>query len=144
MAEGQGRIPEDEYDSRIEYALDLLIKHYRKSDIKKKLKEAYSVTARTAENYIARARVLMLARASDEQEFERSRSIKYWESVISNDDAPITEKRHARARLDKIFGVDAPTRIAATDTKGNDISPDEARTRLSIIAQGLSERSGDT
>ena len=145
MAEGQGRIEEDEYDARIEHALDLLIAHYRKSVIKTVLKETYGVTARTAENYISRARVLLLAQASDEQEFQRAKSIRYWESVIAHEETSVVEKRHARTRLDKIWGVDAPTRIAQTDSKGNDIiDPDEARTRLSVIAASLAERRGDS
>jgi hypothetical protein len=142
--EGQGRIPEDEYDDRIEFTLDLLVGHQKKSFIKTALKERWGISARTAENYIARARVLLLAQASDEQEFQRCKSIRYWETVIADPSIPVSEKRHARTRLDRIWGVDAPTRIAQTDTKGNDIDPNEARTRLSVIAAALAQRRGDS
>lgn len=114
-----GRTPEEELEVRVDYTLKLLTEGRRKSEIKKIFRQRYNVTARTVENYLSRARQILLTELKAEREEHTGRSLSVYRSILSDPKAKIKDRLAAQRRIDRLLGLEAPTRVALTDPDGN-------------------------
>jgi len=130
-------------DERVDFTESLMASGLRKYEIKQKLREKYNVEFRTAERYMARARERILAGLRETRDDYRADAIAFYRSVIANAEAPVKDKIRAQEGLSRLLGLNAPLKVAQTDSDGNDISPDEARARVSDLARRVLDRIGD-
>ncbi len=107
-----GRTQEDQLEERIELTYRLLSDGMRKSDIKRALRDTYGVCARTAENYLARARELQLLDLREERDVHRGASLAFYRRILTDPTAKISDKLHAQKRIDDLLGLAVPFRIA--------------------------------
>jgi len=118
-----GRTPDDEIEGRIVVTVALLAQGVRKSQIKRILASKFSVSARTCENYLARAREQLLEEVREERDEQRSLSLALYRSIISNPNSTMKDKILAQQRIDRLLGLEAPIKWASTTTDGQDVVP---------------------
>lgn len=105
-----GRTSKTDLEQRIELTHRLLASRARKGDIKKTLIARWGVSARTAENYLARARERILADSQQPREQHRANAIAFYESIIGDMQASTRDRIKAQERMDRLLGLEAPTR----------------------------------
>jgi len=137
-----GQTPSDELESRVEVTETLLARGMRKSDIKRYLRTEYGVTARTCENYLSRAKDRIMLKLREDRESHRSMSLALYRSVLSDANASLADRLRAQRDIDRLLGLNAPLKVAATDTHGRDLPPHEARDTISALAQRIADRMG--
>lgn len=137
-----GRTPEAEVERRVSECRVALESHFTKGEIKKQMKEKYGVDARTVENYLSRAREQIVQEVAETREYLRSQSVAVYRRILRSPDSTAKDKIMAQRQIDHILGLHAPWKVAQTDTDGKDISPDEARARVSDLARGVLNRIG--
>lgn len=103
---------EEEEQEREDYAFDLLSQCFHKSQIKKKFIGRYEVTARTVERYLSRARARMSIQASVARDDLRAESLAFYQTILRDKEAQPRDKILARQRIDSLFGLDAPAKVA--------------------------------
>ncbi|AMV35716.1 hypothetical protein VN12_26725 [Pirellula sp. SH-Sr6A] len=146
-----GRTPDDEYEDRVELTYRMLVEGMRKSEIKAALKAQYQISARTAENYLARARLLQLEDLREERDVHRASSLAFYKSVLSDPQVGVGAKINAQKRIDQLLGLDVPFRVAiASANVGRDQGVDDIDSMLSVatvdelkVMRGLYERRSD-
>lgn len=131
-----GQTSEEELEKRVELVLKMLISGYRKSLIKTVLKQRYGVTARTVENYLSRAKQILLLELKEERDDQCARSLAFYRSVLSDATAKTKDKINAQRRIDLLLGLQAPTRVALTDPEGN--TPAAPTIQVGVDLSGLS------
>jgi len=121
-----GRTQEDQLEERIELTYRLLSDGMRKSDIKRALRDAYGVCARTAENYLARARELQLLDLREERDVHRGASLAFYRRILTDPTAKITDKILAQKRIDDLLGLAVPFRVAMQIREQTDTQSDSS------------------
>lgn len=135
---------EADIEERIEFVQNCLSRYVLKSEIKKLVREKYGeISHQSIESYLSRAKQRILAGIQKTREECRAQSVAFYESVLMDPNATTMERLKARQRLDAVLGTNAPTKVAVTDTDGKDVSPDEARARVSDLARGVLNRIGN-
>jgi hypothetical protein len=109
-AERSRRPTRTQLKERVAYVIWLIDRRAHKHEIFALLKRRYGVNARTCETYVARAREKLLARAGTTREEQRLLAYAFYESVVRDTDATLTEKVMAQARIDTIFLGVKPSR----------------------------------
>jgi hypothetical protein len=134
---------ERDTEERIEFVQNCLARYVLKSEIKKAVRQKFGeVSHQSIENYLSRARARILAGVNSTREELKAESVAFYRAVLSDPNSTTMERLKAQQRLDNVFGINAPVKVAQTDTDGKDISPDEARSRLASLARELSNRIG--
>jgi len=106
-----------QYIKRIKLCADLLGRGYRKCDIKLILSRQYDIGYRTCENYLSRARAMLLDELGISREEARSRSVDLYRSVMKDETASNRERLLACQRLDKVLGLeDHSVKVQQTGT----------------------------
>lgn len=100
----QGRVSEADMEERTQLVIKLLAVGALKSDIKKMLKMKYDCCARTAEDYISRARLAIRQEHEGDVACDRAESLLYYLKIASNEKLPVRDRIRARARYDDIMG----------------------------------------
>lgn len=109
---------EEEEQEREDFAFELLSRCFHKSQIKKQFIARYDVTARTVEKYLSRARDRMTIEATQSRDDLRAESLSFYYTILRNNEATPREKISARERIDRLFGLDMPVKIAPTTPDG--------------------------
>ena len=130
-------------EQRISFTANLLVQGLYKHQIKEALRKEFGVSPRTMETYLARAREILKEEASLSREQMRAESYARCLSVMQKQEARPQDILRAQERIDSVFGLTAPKRIAVTDTDGNDINSPEALERLQAIADSLDDGAGE-
>jgi len=104
----KSKATKEELDERVEYTYFLLCRRLYKGDIKKLLKRKYSIGARTCENYISRAREILLKDTGKTRDQNRTDSLLFYESILAGPDSHLRDRIYAQERLDKLLGLEAP------------------------------------
>jgi hypothetical protein len=112
------RPTEEEEQEREDFAFELLSRCLHKSQIKKQFIARYEVTARTVEKYLSRARERMVAEARQGRDDLRAESLSFYYTILRSGEATPREKISARERIDRLFGLDMPIKIAPTSVDG--------------------------
>jgi len=87
-----------------------------RSVLKKKIKKKWDLEWRMADIYISRARDRLLLHLNQTKEEHRANSLAFYEGVMMNPEANLTEKIRARERVDKLLGLEQPQQIQAEIT----------------------------
>jgi hypothetical protein len=132
-----GKSTAEEMEERVDYTARMLARRVVKSDIKRELKSRYGVTARTCEEYLSRARGVVLSWTGKAKAEHRVDSLAFYESVLQGD-ASVAEKIKAQERIDKLLGLEEPQRLKLSlDDILDQLPPDlSAETRRAIIEGG--------
>lgn len=125
-----GRTPEAELEARVAVTVELLSQGVRKSQIKRILVNRYQVSARTCENYLSRAREELLTDLREERDEHRGTALATYRALLRNPNAKVKDKILAQQRIDKLLGLEAPVRLAMTDTDGVDLPSVSEQERL--------------
>lgn len=140
---GVERPTEEEIEKRIEFAIQVRLKGGHKSEMKRIIANEFGVTRKTAELYLGRAKNLMREiRNRDTAELMDESYLRLVGHAVA-EDATRMERIKAETEIIKLMGIGSPTKHAITDSQGNDISIDEAESRLSAIASSLAQREGE-
>jgi hypothetical protein len=115
----RGRIPTEELEERIDFAYKLLCRRLYKSDIKRALKQRYSMPARTCEDYIARARERIVAETGESKPEHRAKSLAFYESVLADPEEKAADRIRAQERIDKLLGLEEPAECVIKGDKSN-------------------------
>jgi hypothetical protein len=134
-----GRTPDAELEERARLTASLLGQGRTKGDIKKALATKYNVDHHTAERYLGRAREILLAELRETRDYHKSSALEFYRSVLVNSEATIRDKIAAQKRIDFILGLHAPSRVAVTDTDGNDIDPSEIDSKIVALLAQINE-----
>ena len=84
---------------------------------------AWDVCWKTADNYVARAREMMLEACDTTKPEMRAQAYHFYDSVLNDPTASHFEKLRARQRIDDLFGLNAPQqhRVEASGPGGGPI-----------------------
>ncbi len=123
---GRKTLSEKELRERHEAVAAALANGKSKGDIKRELGTKWDVCPRTMENYIARAREILsewhdFAQGSDSRIELIAEVTKTFRDTMHAEKSSFRDKTDATAKLAKLFGLDAPMRMAQTKTDGTDI-----------------------
>jgi hypothetical protein len=99
-------------------------------EIKRVLKSRFSLSHATCERYLSRAREVLAKRFHIETKRRVMQAQAFYESVIRDPKARAREKIRAQKRLDSLFGLTAPTKVAFTDARGEHPSPADNTTAI--------------
>lgn len=133
-----GRTEEDELEDRVELTYRLLSDGMRKSEIKQALKATYGVCARTAENYLSRARIIQLEELREERDIHRGSALAFYKRILSDSSAKISDKLTAQKRIDDLLGLAVPFRVAMQireQTQVDDSTEFEAALETATLAE---------
>lgn len=138
-----GRTPEKEVEERVDYTVTLLKAKLYPGEIKKVLKGKYGVSARTCENYLSRARQILIEETDKTKEEHIADAYVTYNKVLRSKASSDKDKLLAQNSLNKLLGLNMPLTVAQTDTKGNDIEPDAtAEDQLLALIDAVNERNG--
>lgn len=74
--------------------------------------------ARTVERYLSRARERMVAESGKSKDELRQDSLNYYLAVTRDQTADHRSRLQARERIDRLYGLDMPIKVAPTDPTG--------------------------
>ena len=109
-----------------------------------KIADEFGVSTRTAQTYLSQARDRLSEQTSTSWQEKREEAYNRYLAIATDESMPPNARLKAQTRIDQIFGLDAPVKIARTDTDGNDIDINEARDRVDSLVKRLVERRGDS
>jgi len=116
----------EELRDRVEFTVFLLSRRLYKCDIKRILKKRYNVEFRACEDYLARARKILLEDTGRTREQHRIESLRLYESIVAGDGSSVRDILHAQERIDKLLGLEAPQKHdVTTNHRAEDLSDDE-------------------
>lgn len=122
----------EEAELRTEACMSLLAKGLRKGETKRAMAKMFGISNKQAERYIFRAREAMLERLGRSREEMRAGSLAYYESLLANPKATISEQIHARKRIDKLLGLDEPQRLEHSGPSGGPIQHEQKMVRQNM------------
>jgi len=138
--EGVYRPTESEREERLAFAIKIRTRGGHKSAMMREIADEFGITLKTAEDYLVRAKQAMMeVMQKTTQELATESYTRLLESAV-DEKATRGERIRAEEAIMKLFGLPGPTKHAITDAKGNDLEPDEARTRISVLASSLIDR----
>ena len=128
----------------------LLSSGYLKSDIKRHLRRwaekkqkslqahhpniVIEMDARTVERYLSRARARMVEESGKTKEELRQDSLNYYLAITRDQSADHRSRLIARERIDRLYGLDMPIKVAPTDPSGEEsydhLSNDQLEARI--------------
>lgn len=133
-----------ELADRIALTKTLLAAGHQKGHIKKALRKTYDVEARTCELYLARARDELMSELGRTKAEFRADSLAYYQSIKSDDKAPVFARLKAQENIDKLLALPLPAKITLTDPTGEKpmesnlhVSVTDRRHRLAAIASRI-------
>lgn len=103
---------QSDYQNRIDFVRSLLTVRCVTSVIKAAVRKRFGVTDHaTVLRYMARAREQILADVGRGRELLRAESQAFYESVVADQLAVYKDKIKAQERIDKLLGLEAPTKL---------------------------------
>ena len=108
--DGKQYITQGELEKRTDAAIGLISNGIRDGRAKQLLTDQFGCKATTARTYLTRARAHLRAMEGKPLEEMRSEALEWYRAIIRNTNATIMERIKAHTRMDKILGIDAPTR----------------------------------
>lgn len=132
-----------EIEERVEFARNIYLKQRFKGQMIAEIKQEFGVSARTAEKYLSRAKEQVRELSDATWMEKRENAYQFYLSIAMDESQPAHSRIKAQTRIDQIYGLDAPVKVARTDKDGNDITLDEAESRIDSLAARIAERGGD-
>jgi hypothetical protein len=108
-------------EQRIERTAQMVVRRLYKGEIKRFLRARYGASARTCENYLARAREMLLTQSGRPKNLHVSDAMGFYESVIRDSTSTFMEKLVAQQSIDRLLGLAAPTTHRLTGADGGSV-----------------------
>jgi len=133
---------QDEIEERTEFVMELEAQYMHEGQIKRMFREKYGdVSHVTINDYRLRARARMKESANVKPSDVAERAMAFYQAVIRDPCSTVTERIKAQERMDKIFGIEAPSRSELSDVNGgaiqieqliagSELTPDDVRRAL--------------
>lgn len=131
----------EEIQDRVDLCRKLLAKGKRDGEIKKAVSAKYECSPRSVEKYLRRAREQIAQDMGRSRAILRDEACEYYLDICGDMDVDPRTRILARKRLDEILGLNAPFKLAQTDSEGNDI-PIEQRREETARLLGILQRRG--
>lgn len=132
-----GKTSEDQLEERVAATKDLLAKGMYKGQIKKAISEQYGVSRATVENYLSRARKILIEELKQTTDVHKSDALGFYKSVLADPTATTGNKIQAQKRIDFILGLHAPTRLAITDADGRTLDAGAIESKILDLATSV-------
>ena len=137
------RPTKQERRDRLEMARKLLSQRLSNGEAKRVMGRKYNLSPRSVERYLRRARTLLLLESEKTASAHRSEAYNFYASIVGNLKEKTRERILAQQRIDKLFALEGPIKVAQTDSQGNDTPTAEAREAFNRLLVTLQERSGE-
>lgn len=133
---------QDEIEERTEFVMELEAQYMHEGQIKRMFREKYGdVHYTTILDYIQRARARFKQSANVKPSDVAERAMAFYQAVIRDPCSTVTERIKAQERMDKIFGIEAPSRSELSGVNGgaiqieqliaaSELTPDDVRRAL--------------
>lgn len=115
----------EEMDRRIEFVAKLVMLRKTTGAIKRMCNKRYGVSARTAENYLARARDSLKERAERPTVEYMAEAIRFYESIVGDVNQKAIDRIKAQNSIDKIRGLHSPDKLELTGRDGGPIQTED-------------------
>jgi len=125
-----------EHRKRIDHVVTLLSMGTRSGDVKRALKATYQISGRQAERYMSRARKKILDETGKPRQEHIADSYSIYKQIVEKTGSEQI-KLKARARIDKLLGLDAPKRHEVSGPDAGPISAEVTMVRKAM--KGLSK-----
>lgn len=113
---------QDEIEERTEFVMELEAQYMHEGQIKRMFREKYGdVSHVTINDYRLRARARMKESANVKPSDVAERAMAFYKAVIRDPCSTVTERIKAQERMDKIFGIEAPSRSELSGVNGGAI-----------------------
>lgn len=126
----------DKTAEKMAFVREKINERARVSAIKKAFAEKFKTTPRAAERFITDVYAEIRLESGRKPEEHRQDSYAFWTARVSDMNLPMRDRMRAQEQLDKILGVHAPIKTAATDVSGKDVVP-ERRLTLAELDEAL-------
>lgn len=103
-----GKPTREEKQRRIEETYKLLARHIPKHAIKRLLRAKYNVGYRTCENYLARARAMMIKHSGRSKSLHKAQALALYESIIQDPESTRRERLEAQSLIDRLLCLPEP------------------------------------
>ena len=118
---------DEEIKRMVQQCVELIALRRTKHEIMAAMCRQYGVSARTAEEYTSRARLLMEERANRPKKDFVQEAIGLYENVIKDAQAPRRERLIAQMGLNELLGLNAPKRAEISGPEGAPIAFGEVK-----------------
>lgn len=108
-------------DQALQFCVVALARMVNKASIKKTLAEKFSLGARSAENYLARAREEIRQRAGRSLDDLKIDAAAYYQSIMADQTTAMRERILALEGFVRLFGLARPERIEVSGPDGGEI-----------------------
>lgn len=116
------RPTDEEVEERVEFVMQLEARALLPGQLKREFREKYGdVPHRTIMEYVARARAIFQQTKLERREELANRAIARYEEIMRSFDSSPSDRIRAQERIDKIWGVEAPTRTEHSGIDGGPI-----------------------
>lgn len=127
MANQKCRPTHEELEDCIDYACELLSKNLHDHQLKRLFRERFGeCSARTIANYVSRARARLYQQVEHDRKDHVAEALATYREIFQDPVCTPREKIMARERMDKILGVEAPTRVESSGPGGGPINVESA------------------
>ena len=114
-----------EIEKRVEFICLCIGKGLTKYAMKQAFRSQFGdMSARQIENYIARAREIIVKQSNRSRDEVRADSLAFYRNIIATEKAPVVRIK-AQERIDQIYGIDAPRRSELSGPLGGPIKTEE-------------------
>lgn len=145
------RLPQDEIDERIEFVMELEAQALLPGQIKKAFRAKYGDTPhQTIADYVSRARARVQESYVEKRDELAKRAISRYEAIIRDPTSDTNARIRAQERIDKIWGVEAPTKSEHAGPDGGPIQIEQLISASELTHEDITrvleefKRSNDT
>ena len=103
---------------RVELCRKLLASRASECDVERAAMQSFGVGRRQARRYVALARQAMLAAAGRSREVHLAEAYAFYCSLIAQTETKDADRIKAQERIEKLLGLEPPSRGEATDSDG--------------------------
>jgi hypothetical protein len=138
---------EDKQETRnermLQFVIDCIARRLYPGQIKTAFAKEFDCAPRSAERWMTRAKEALKAQAGQDVADFRADAIAFYNMILASQETPIVHRLKAMDQLTILVGANAPTKVAATDTRGNDIMGMDPATRRKALLETV-DRANDT
>lgn len=130
------RATNQEVQDRLQLVYELLAKAHTKGMIKKVMMEKFGLGPRGTEEYISRARGIMIKDAQQDRQILVGESAAFFKDMMRKPNARDADKLRAAEALNQLFGLNAPARQEVSGPNGGPIQIVKPRVMLYLPDNG--------
>jgi hypothetical protein len=116
-----------EMDERVDFVCELLARNLHYHQLKREFRNRFGDCSHsTIANYVARARARLYQQVEHDRKDHVAEALATYRDIFQDPVCTPREKIMARERMDKILGVEAPTRVESSGPGGGPINVESA------------------